>query len=74
MGCDMWWSVNVGHFSHNYHVREHGMELEETLIMKEKVVGLYIPGEALGNGISVLQTGAAVRQWHFGKSSQTPGR
>jgi hypothetical protein len=27
MGCDMWWSVNVGHFSHNYHVREHGMGL-----------------------------------------------
>jgi hypothetical protein len=42
--------------------------------MKEKVVGLYTPGEALGNGIHVLQTGAAVRQWHFGKSSQTPGR
>lgn len=45
--------------------------MEEALVMKEEV-GLYIPGEALGNGMSepMSQTGASVRQWHYGKSSQ----
>lgn len=40
--------------------------------MKEKEVGLYIPGEALGSGMwePMSETGASVRQRHSGKSSQ----